>query len=168
MMQLNGKTYYRIAEAVKELGYTKGTLSNYISSGVCEAERMEDGEWLITESGMVALRRRKKLLPNLSKDEELQDSKEEMQDTSINSQPKKQEKRSHHPENFKEGCLYLRNDDDHQKYTLLKQAAEITGLTVGDMSMVAVRHYVNTVLTGKIEELKKIETQKKQILAGII
>jgi len=61
MMQINGKTYHTLEEAAELTGYTKGTIYSYISAGTINGERMEDGQWFVSEVGMVQLKRRKKI-----------------------------------------------------------------------------------------------------------
>jgi len=61
MMQLNGKSYHTLDEAAEEFGYTKGTLYTYITQGTIDGERMEDGQWFISEVGWVQLKRRRKI-----------------------------------------------------------------------------------------------------------
>lgn len=178
MMLIEGKTFYRIDDAVKEYGYTKGTLINYISSGTIEAERMEDGEWLITETGWVQLRRRKKgaihgstpptpapvqPTPEVKPDHIVEVNKMDQVLDTRESSPKKK----HHPEGFKEGALYVRTPEDHEDYDIIIEAAKLLKTTVGDVSMAAIRYYVRKNLKKQINELKELEARKQDILTGL-
>lgn len=191
MMLIEGKTFYRIDDAVKEYGYTKGMLINYISSGTIEAERMEDGEWLITETGWVQLRRRKKgaihgstpptpapvqSTPEVKPDHIVDVTKKDRVPDTGKSSPKpvpsdpvikQPNKTKHHPDGFKEGALYVRTPEDHEDYDVVIDAAKLLKMTVGDLNMVAVRYYVRDILKKKITELKEIESKKKDIIAGL-
>jgi predicted transcriptional regulator len=159
MMQVEGKTYYRIPEASEETGYTEGTIRSYISGGIVEAQKLPDGEWVLTEAGMIALRRRKKA--------NLQAHNVEVSKPIPEPVPKPSHKKKSHPDGFKEGQLYLRTPEDYQVYNELKEAAEILHMLVGDVSMAAIRYYVQTNLKKKINELKDLEEKKKSILAGL-
>jgi len=152
MMQLDGKTIYSISDVVKELGYSKGTLVNYISGGIVDSIRMDDGEWFITEAGMVALRRRKKIPADPPTPDHI---------VEVNK------KVSPKPENIPEGTLYLRTDEDQAKYEVIREAARIMRINVGDMSMTAIRYYVDHFLSEKLDELKALDEKKKQIIAGV-
>lgn len=160
MMQVEGKTYYRIPEAAEETGYTEGTIRSYISGGIAEAQKLPDGEWVLTEEGMVSLRRRKKA--NLQEAHNVEVSKPIPE-----SVQKPSHKKKCHPDGFKEGQLYLRTPEDYLAYNELKEAAEILHMLVGDVSMAAIRYYVQTNLKKKIDELKDLEAKKKSILAGL-
>jgi len=59
MIVIDGKNLYTIEDISNELGYAKGTIVNYIGSGICDAIRMEDGQWFITVDGYRTLLKRK-------------------------------------------------------------------------------------------------------------
>jgi hypothetical protein len=73
----------------------------------------------------------------------------------------------HHPEGWKEGTVYLRTPEDHKKYDTLKEVAELLGIKVGDMNMHAIRHYVDHVISPKLNELTTLEQRKNEIIAGL-
>jgi len=182
MMLIEGKKYHSIKEAAEETGYSEGTIRTYISNRIIEAEKLPDGEWLLTEAGMVALRRRKKAgekdpVPRLvtmegPEDQIIEVSKsipepELMNSITTDPVPKPSHKRKHHPEGFKEGALYIRTKEDHQDYDEIKEAADILHMLVGDLNMAAIRYYVRNILKIKITELKELESKKKDIIAGL-
>lgn len=154
-MLLDGKTRYTLDEAAEQTGYTKGTISNYLYKGEVDGDKMEDGQWFVSPTGMVQLRRKKKLPP---------DTRITTPDKPVISQKEPARK---HPEGFKEGSVYVRTKADHVAYNLIKEAAAASGYNLGDMVMAACRYYAKAVLSTKLEELKKIEEMKKSLLMGL-
>ncbi|MCK9592341.1 MAG: hypothetical protein M0Q91_10085 [Methanoregula sp.] len=179
MMQVEGKTYYQLKEAAEETGYTEGTIRSYISGGIAEAQKLPDGEWVLTEAGMISLRRRKKgsqpeptprLVTLEAPDPPTPEVKQPAHIVDVNKEVSKESaksKKAAHPDGWKEGTVYIRTPEDHEKYNTLKQVADIMKIPLGDVVMIGVRYYADTVITPKLDELKRIEEQKRNLLMGI-
>lgn len=170
MMQIDGKTYYQISDAEQEFGYTKGTLVNYISSGVIDADKMEDGEWFISETGWVQLRRRKNSVQHKQSPASVQPIPEVKTPVPVVDATKKvkPDPKSHKPDGFSEGALYIRSEEERQVYESLKQAGVKIGKTAGDMAMIAVRYYVRNILIPNMKKIEELEHQKENLLSGMV
>lgn len=154
MMQINGKTYHTLEEAAELTGYTKGTIYSYISAGTINGERMEDGQWFVSEVGMVQLRRRKKI-PVVP---------EEAPETNPIAEVSKLIPK---PTRISEGTIYIKSDEDKETYRELKHLCKLANVDIGDMTMIAVRYYVSHILSEKLQELETLEAKKKEILLGV-
>lgn len=168
MMQIDGKTRYTLKEAAEQTGYSKNTIMSYIYAGTVDGDKMDDGQWFVSETGIVQLRRKKNAIkhnppshpepvPVVAPPEP--PTPDHIVDVNKKVSPK--------PENIPEGTLYLRTDDDQAKYEVIREAARIMRINVGDMSMTAIRYYVDHFLSAKLDELKALDEKKKQIIAGV-
>lgn len=174
MMELNGKTYYRIGDAEKEFGYTRGTLVDYISGGIIDADRMEDGEWLITETGWVQLRRRKKAGQHETAPRQV------TMDAPPNYPPPSQEMKppdhiadanksiSKDSKTYSEGSLYIRTEKQMEAWQTIKTVAGRLGIPVGDLTMQIICSHVEKKIQPKMAELQKLKEQEKALLSGMI
>jgi hypothetical protein len=162
MMQIDGKTKYSLEEAAEQTGYTKGTIQNYIYSGTIDGERLDDGTWTVSEAGMIALRRRKKL-PDGS-----HSFPSSTDDVVAPPDPEVARSKPRYKSRVSEGVIYMETDADRKAYDSIKKAAELMGMRVGDMSMVAIRYYAETVLSTTIGELQSLEEKKKKLINGMV
>lgn len=160
-MEIEGKTVYTIEEAAEITGYTPGTISNYVYSGIIEGQKLGDGQWVVTKTGLVQLQRRKKDPPPnppvKENPDRIADANKTIDTASSDDSFK-----------FKEGKVYIKIPIDNAIYEDLKTAAGRIGCQLGDLAMTAVRYYVTNVLPGKFEELDKLEAQKQAILMEML
>lgn len=172
-MQVEGKTYYQLSEAVDELGYTESTIRSYISGGIIEAQKLPDGECVLTEAGMVALRRRKNTVrggpaPCIIKKAPSQTSPDPIPEpdhiVEVNKKIEPKTKTKEH----QEGSLYIRSEKHARSYQILKDTAGMLGIPVGDLTMQILDSYVDDKIQPKLADLQKLKEQEKAILAGLL
>ena len=144
MIIIDGKTYYRLFEVSQMFGYSESEIMRIIKDGKCDAENIS-GEWLITDPGMVALKRMR------------------MAKTPV----VKPKQKTHTPAGAKEGQMYIRTKEDQEAYETIKRAAAIAKIPVGDITMRAVRYYVLGVVNQTIRSLELNETSKIQLISKL-
>lgn len=168
-MIIDGTDLYSLREAAEKTSYTEKTIRTYISQNKVDAVR-KNGEWFVTKPGLTALLRKQKAgEPDPNADLVAPDPvPPPSEPPQIPENPpatiKPDQKKHSHGPNGK--SVHFITDDAIQIYDRMIAAAGICGISTRTLACRLISDGLDRI-SPDIENIKKLETKKQEIIATI-